>query len=282
MSMGEANPVPTTAPPTCYRHPDRETYVRCQRCDRPICPDCMRPAAVGFQCPECVAAGGRTAAQPRTVLGGAIRPGNSVVTTTLIALNVFVFLLQQTGAGLERRFGLVPVAVDRDGQYYRLITAAFLHANVLHILFNMWALYVVGSQLEQTLGRSRYLTLYVLSALGGSTLYYLVAPIGSNGVGASGAVFGLFGALFVVARRLALDSSGIVTIIVINIVFSFTFPNVAWQAHLGGLITGALLAAAYAYSPRPLRRAAALAAPTGLAVLLAIGVLARTASLATG
>lgn len=273
--------MPPAEPPTCYRHPGRETYVRCQRCDRPICPDCMRPAAVGYQCPECVAEGRRSAPAARTTLGGVVHANPAMVTTGLIGLNVLAYLLQLAQPSLTQRYGLLPAAVA-GGEYYRLFTSAFLHASVLHILFNMWALYVVGSQLEPALGRARYLVLYLLSAVGGSTLYYLIAPQFALGIGASGAVFGLFGALFVVARRLAANSGGILAIIVLNVIFSFTFPNVAWQAHLGGLLTGALVAAAYAYAPRRLRTPVGLAVPAVLITASVIAVLSRTAVLTGG
>ena len=142
-----------------------------------------------------------------------------------------------------------------DGQWYRLITNTFLHEPGLsgigpaHIIFNMWALIVVGPSLERLLGRVRFLTVYLVSGLAGSVLFYLVAPPATLALGASGAIFGLFGAWFVVARRLRLDSRAIVFLIVINLVISFAFSGIAWQAHVGGLVAGAALTAAYAYAP---------------------------------
>jgi membrane associated rhomboid family serine protease len=230
-------PESPTESPSCYRHPGRRTYVRCNRCERYICGDCMRAAAVGHQCVECVQEGARTVRQPRTRFGGRQRSATPVVTYALIAINV---------------------AAVADGQLYRLVTAAFLHYGATHLLLNMWALYVVGPPLEICLGRLRFGALYALSGLGGSVLVYLLAPLNTATAGASGAIFGLFGATFVVAKRLTLDVRWVVAVIVINLVFTFVVPavssqQISWQAHVGGLVTGGLVAAAYVYAPRERR-----------------------------
>lgn len=188
--------------PTCYRHPGRRTYVRCTRCDRYICGECMRVGPVGHQCAECVREGARAVRQPRTPFGGRQRSATPVVTYTLISLNALVFVMQVTVMGLERQLALWPPAVA-SGQTYRLVTSAFLHYGAMHLLLNMWALYVVGPPLEMWLGRLRFGALYAVSALGGSVLVYLIAPLNTATAGASGAVFGLFGATFMVARRLS-------------------------------------------------------------------------------
>jgi len=244
----------SAAAPTCYRHPGRPACVRCTRCERYLCPDCMRPRTVGHQCVECVQAGARTIRQPRTRFGGRRRSATPLVTYVLIAINVLAFILQMTSAGLERQLTLWPPAVA-DGQLYRLVTAAFLHYGATHLLLNMWALYVVGPPLEMWLGRLRFGALYGLSGLGGSVLVYLLSPLNTATAGASGAIFGLFGATFVVGKRLALDVRWVVAIIVINLAFTFVIPAVSsqlisWQAHVGGLVTGGLVAAAYVYPPR--------------------------------
>jgi membrane associated rhomboid family serine protease len=264
--------------PTCYRHPGRETYVRCTRCDRYICPDCMRSAAVGHQCVECVRAGGRTVRQARTVFGGRVST-TPMVTYTLIALNVVAFVLQSADRGLERRYALAASAVAADGQYERLVTAAFLHYGIAHLLLNMWALYVVGQPLEQWLGRLRFTALYGLSALGGSVMVYLLAAPNTLTAGASGAVFGLFGAIFVVSKRLNYDVRGIAVLIVINLVFTFTFSGISWQGHIGGLITGSALALAYAYAPRQSRTLVQLGASLAVAAAAVVLVALRTGQL---
>ncbi|HZB29838.1 MAG TPA: rhomboid family intramembrane serine protease [Streptosporangiaceae bacterium] len=278
MSTTEPAPGQQAETPSCYRHPGRETYVRCTRCDRYICPDCMRSAAVGHQCVECVRAGGRTMRQARTVFGGRVST-TPVVTYTLIALNVVAFVLQSADRGLERRYALAAVAVAFDGQYERLVTSAFLHYGIAHLLLNMWALYVVGQPLEQWLGRLRFSALYGLSALGGSVMVYLLSAPNTLTAGASGAVFGLFGAIFVVSKRLNYDVRGIAVLIVINLVFTFTFSGISWQGHIGGLITGSALALAYAYAPRQSRTLIQLGASLAIAAAVVVLIVLRTGQL---
>jgi membrane associated rhomboid family serine protease len=176
-----------------------------------------------------------------------------VITYALIALNVLTFALQMSIRGLQQQLVLWPPAVA-DGQLYRLVTSAFLHYGATHLLLNMWALYVVGPPLEMLLGRLRFGALYAVSLLGGAVLVYLLT-LNTATAGASGAVFGLFGATFVVAKRLNLDMRWVVLVIVINLVFTFVARGISWQGHVGGLVTGALVAAAYVYPPREHRNA---------------------------
>ncbi|KAA1244885.1 rhomboid family intramembrane serine protease [Mycobacterium simiae] len=282
MSFPSAPQSPVEAP-TCYRHPGRPTFVRCTRCERYICPDCMRDAAVGHQCVECVQAGARTIRQPRTRFGGRQRSTTPVVTYTLIALNVLAFVLQMTLRGVGKQLVLWSPAVA-DGQLYRLVTAAFLHYGATHLLLNMWALYVVGPPLEMWLGRLRFGALYALSGLGGSVLVYLLSPLNAATAGASGAIFGLFGAMFMVAKRLNVDVRGVVAVIVINLVFTFAIPAVtshliSWQGHLGGLVTGALIAAAYVYPPSERRNLIQAVATVIAVAVFAAAIWWRTAQL---
>ncbi|VEG50428.1 rhomboid family protein [Mycolicibacterium chitae] len=262
--------------PVCYRHPDRTTYAQCNRCGRYVCGDCMRAAAVGHQCVDCVRAGAASVRQPRTQLGGRLHgSGQPVVTYTLIGINVVMFILQMASGQLERELTLWPPAVA-DGEVYRLVTSAFLHYGAMHILFNMWALYVVGPPLEMALGRLRFGLLYGLSALGGSLLVYLLSPINTATAGASGAIFGLFGATFVIGRRLNLDVRWVVILIGLNLVITFVAPlagagQISWQGHLGGLAAGALVAAAFVYAPARQRNAVAAAVTAGfLAMFVAL------------
>lgn len=249
-----SGPVPVTPVPVCPRHPDRESYVRCQRCERPTCPECQRPAAVGVQCVDCVAAGARTVVEPRTTFGGRVRRGRPVVTTTVIAVCVLVWLLQRL-PGTTERFAFVPVLAASEP--WRFLTAAFLHSpsGFTHILFNLLALWLTGPYLEAVLGRLRFAVLYLACAAGGSVGSLLLAtPYGPSwvtaSVGASGAVFGLFGALVVVQRRLNQQVGQVVGVIAINGVIGFVVPGIAWQAHLGGLVTGLVLGAVLAHAPR--------------------------------
>jgi membrane associated rhomboid family serine protease len=263
----------TQQPPVCPRHPDRVAYVRCQRCGRPACPECQRPAPVGVHCVDCVAEAARTSREGRTAFGGRVRGGRPVVTLTIIALCAVSYVLQLAVPGWTSRWAFSPVA----GAYepWRFLTAAFLHSpgQVFHILFNMIALWMVGPYLESTLGRARFATLYLVSALGGSVGAVLLAPATGTWltamVGASGAVFGMFGAVLVVLRRTGRDAGPIIGILVLNGVLGFVLPGIAWQAHLGGLVVGALLGAAYAYAPRDRRALVGWAAPVALVVVLA-------------
>ena len=249
----------------------------------------MRSASVGFQCPECVAEGAKTVRTPRTAFGGRVALDGARVTMSLIAINVAVFVIGFGVPNVDLRFDNVALAGDpltgqligvAQGQYYRLLTSAFLHAGVLHILFNMFALAQLGPVLEQSLGRARYLALYLLSALGGSVAGYLLAPTNQPSVGASGAIFGLFGAYYVVVRRLGGETGPIVVLLVVNLVITFSVPNIDWRAHLGGLATGALIAAVYAYAPRgPRQGQLHAAACVAVGVALAVAVVLRTAAL---
>lgn len=277
MTMPHPAQTPAGAP-SCYRHPDRPTYVSCTRCGRPVCPDCMRSAAVGHQCVDCVQAAAASIPAATTVFGGVPRTGKPVISYGLIAANVAVFLLQLTSQTVVYRLALIPVFVAA-GDYYRLVSSAFVHFGIIHLLFNMWALYVLGPPLEQHLGRLRFGALYGLSALGGSTLVYLFSPVNVPTAGASGAVFGLFAATFVAAKRLNLDVRWVVTLIAVNLVITFSIPGISWQGHLGGLITGGLVAAAYVYAPRERRNAVQAAASVVTLVVLAALILMRTGSL---
>jgi membrane associated rhomboid family serine protease len=251
----------------------------------------MRAASVGFQCPDDVAAGARTVRQGRTVFGGRISGDTSRVSIALVALNVLVFLLGLAVGerSLQESYGNIPgpvllgpgeVGGVAVGEYYRLLTAAFLHAGIFHLAMNMFALAMLGPTLESALGRSRFLALYMLSALGGSTLSFLLSAPNQLGVGASGAIFGLFGAYYVVVRRLGGETRSIVMLLVINLVITFTIPIIDWRAHLGGLLTGALVAAALAYIPRGPRRTALQVAACAVVLVLLVGlVAARTAML---
>ncbi|WP_324650188.1 rhomboid family intramembrane serine protease [Georgenia sp. H159] len=240
-------------PPVCPRHPDRVSYVRCQRCNRPVCPECQRPAAVGVQCVDCVARAQAAVPARRTVFGGRVREGRPVVTISLVALCVIAYVALRAGG--DARIHLVFVPFLGEAEPYRFLSAAFMHGGFLHLAVNMYALWIVGSVLEPALGRWRFLALYLVSAVGGSVgVLLFAAPDGlawlTPVVGASGAVFGLFGAIGLALRRLGRDTTQIVVLIVINTVIGFTIPNIAWQAHLGGLVTGLVLAAAYVYAPR--------------------------------
>ncbi len=255
--------------PGCYRHPDRETGVCCTRCERPICPECMVSASVGFQCPECVRGGSGTghapgASQPRTLAGGTVTADPRRLTKALLGVNLLVFLVQLTlGDRFTDRFDLIGLAYVpelgsiegvADGQWYRLLTSMFLHGGYVHIMFNMLSLWWIGGPLEEALGRARYLALYLVSGLAGSALTYLIADANQPSLGASGAIFGLFGATAVLMRRLRYDMRPIIVLLAINLIFTFSPGfNISWEAHLGGLVSGVLIGYAMVHAPRERR-----------------------------
>jgi membrane associated rhomboid family serine protease len=236
----------------------------------------LRSAAVGQQCVDCVQAAAGSVPPARTAAGGLLRDGAPVVTYALMAVNIAVYILQMAIPRLVNRFALIPGPVAAWGQYDRLLTSAFMHYGIVHILFNMYALYVLGPQLERHLGRMRFTALYLLSALGGSVVVYLFSPLNAATAGASGAIFGLFGATLVAARRLRLDVRSLIVLIVINLVITFTVPGISWQGHIGGLVTGALVAAAYLYAPRAQRNLVQAGFSIGLLALFAVLVSWRT------
>ncbi|MEU4552556.1 rhomboid family intramembrane serine protease [Micromonospora violae] len=296
---------PTT--PVCYRHPGRETYVRCTRCDRPICPDCMREASVGHQCPECVNEGRRSVRPARTAFGGGTAGRHGYVTKGIIALNVLLMVLSIAsdrggdaavgGSGFGGLMGgstpltnwgsVLGLAVFpdgtlggiADGEWYRLVTAMFLHYGVIHLLLNMWALWVLGRSLEANLGPLRFGALYLIAGLGGNVAAYLFSAQNSATAGASTAVFGLFAALIIIGRKMGRDVSQVLPILVINLVFTLTVPGISIPGHLGGLAFGALMALVLAYAPRGRRTLVQVAGGAIILMVLLALVLFRTAQL---
>jgi membrane associated rhomboid family serine protease len=287
--------------PVCYRHPGRETYIRCTRCNRPICPDCMNEASVGFQCPECVRAGVRSTQPARTAFGGGQAGRRGYVTKALIAVNALVYLgivalggvHAAIGSGanvlaggttrLELQLGVIGLYGDGGalhgvaaGEYYRLITAMFVHLSILHIATNMWALWILGRYLETTLGPARYLALYLVCGFGGNVVVYLFSAPNQLSAGASTAIFGLFAAIFFVNRKLGLSNSGLIVLIVINLGITFLVPQISIWGHLGGLVTGVLAGLGLAYAPRAHRVGVQAATLGGLAAVLVVLTVVRT------
>jgi membrane associated rhomboid family serine protease len=271
----------------------------------------MNDAAVGHQCPECVAEGRRTQRPVRTTFGGSMAGVNGYVTITLIAINVLMLLASIASAGGgDAMFGggfggllgggtpltdwgavkglttcrfedtgvtfTIPGGVA-EGEFYRLVTSMFLHYGILHLLLNMWALWILGRTLEGVLGPVRFLALYFVSGFGGSVAAYLFTPA-SPTAGASGAIFGLFAALFVVLRRLGRDTSSVLPVLVINVAISFA-PGISLAGHLGGLVTGAVIAVALAYAPRKTRNWVVAGTVAGLLLFMGTLVVIQTIAL---
>jgi membrane associated rhomboid family serine protease len=268
----------------------------------------MNEASVGFQCPDCVRSGAKTQRQVRTAFGGSKAGASGTVTISLIVINVLAFVATIISAGANAGRGvaggglggllgnvtplhewgaLVPYftgfrdGIDThirvagpsvaDGEWYRLVTSMFLHFGVLHLLMNMWALWVLGRPLEAALGRWRFLALYLLCGLGGSVLAFGLGSPNVPSAGASGAIFGLFSVLILVLRRLKLSIASVLPVLLINLVITFSLHGyISWQAHIGGLITGAVAGAGFAFAPQKNRTAVQLATIAGTLVLLGV------------
>lgn len=241
----------------CYRHPDRETGVSCSECGRGICPDCMTFSPVGIRCPDHAGRQKVVRGIPRKTPAQMLRAGGSdVVTRALIGINVGIYLLQLAGGAsinansgwIYEHFALFIQAIDSSGnvvgldqgEWYRLLTAAFLHYGPIHLGMNMLALWWIGRPLEDWLGPVRYLLLYAVSGLAGSAGALLLNP-GAITVGASGAIFGILGAAIVLERQgtFVLGGSAI-TLLVVNLAFTFAVPGISRGGHLGGLAGGVL------------------------------------------
>lgn len=260
----------------CYRHPDRQSFVLCQRCGRTICPQCQTQAAVGVQCPECVKVGRASIPRRKPAIVTAFRPGGTqpVVTYTLIALCVIVFILQNIPGVRDyvTTFGVYR-PVYTAILPWTMITAMFLHGSIIHILLNMYSLFIFGPIMERLLGRGRFLALYLISGFGGSVAVLLLAPA-SAVLGASGAIFGLLGAFFVIQRRLGGNNIQLLIVIALNLVIGF-LPNlnISWQAHVGGLVAGAAVAFVFLRTRHPSQRMLQLVLVGGVvAALLALTV----------
>lgn len=269
--------------PRCYRHPDREATILCQRCSKPICVECMVEAAVGFQCPSCVSSGHRETRQHRVNPGGFIPRGPQAATVSLIGANVVTYVVVLLSGGLSGTLGrylaLAPQGVcgSADGAFlfrnmtydacitrpglvwypgvssgavWQVLTSAFLHSGVIHLGFNMMALWFLGPQLEMAVGKAKFLTLYFTSALVASVFVVWLSNPFSTTVGASGAIFGLLGTFLVLTIKQGSDYRPFLIWLGLNVAFTFTSSGISWQGHLGGFVGGAAVAAIWAYLPR--------------------------------
>jgi membrane associated rhomboid family serine protease len=274
----------------CYRHPDRQSFIHCQRCGRTICPQCQTQAAVGVQCPECVREGRQQVAASRPgLVSRLIGTGSTpIVTYALIASCVLLYVVQWVSGGtLTNAWVLNPSLIA--SQPWRLVTSEFLHSTgfIPHLLFNMYALFIFGPALERFLGRARYLALYLIGGVGASlgvVLLYQLAIVTDNAsstwlggflqpgsaLGASGAVFALMGALLVLRKAMGLQLTQILVVVLVNVAFGFIAPGIAWEAHLGGLAIGAAIAGVYLVTRRPEQRLPQILAVAGIVVGLAV------------
>lgn len=271
--------------PGCVRHPDRPTGLRCVRCDRPACPDCLRDASVGMQCVDCVAQAERTTRRSTTVAGARLRE-KPILVPVLIAINVVIFAITALQAGSMRNFAsalfgdfaMLPLTVAA-GEWWRLLSSGFLHIGFLHLAMNMIALWVIGRDLELLLGRSRFIAVYALSLLGGSVAVFLFGAVNAPVAGASGAIYGLMGGIAIAALRLKISMRPVLIVIGLNIVLSISIPGISLLGHLGGLVLGVAATAAMVYAPRQNRNLVQAGAVAGLLVVMIAVIITRDVQL---
>lgn len=261
MSSDSGYGATSSVAPTCYRHSSETTYVRCQRCERPVCGACQIQAPVGVLCPDCVHQAQAQAPRARVIRPNTDKP---VVTYTLIAITAFVYVLQWIpGLNITEAFAYAPhfsygeyTAVGGSYEPWRMLTSVFTHSTgfIFHILLNMYTLWIFGQLLERMLGGTRFLLLYLASGLAGSLGVMYWGDHLVYVVGASGAIFGLLGAFLVIQRKLGGDTTQLLVLVGINLVIGF-LPgmSISWQAHLGGLIGGALLGFIFVQTRSPQR-----------------------------
>jgi membrane associated rhomboid family serine protease len=261
-----------TATQTCYRHPNRVTGVSCSSCGRPICPDCMTPTPVGMRCPDC-------ARQKTKVHNMRTMRGDPRVTIGIIIVCAVAFLASgsigfgtSSSSRLIQEFAVWGPGIDVLNQYYRLVTGAFLHVNLLHIGFNMYLLWILGQMLEPMLGSGRFAALYVTALLWGSFGALVVTP-DAHTVGASGAVFGLMGAAAVELRSRGVNpfKTDIGVLILFNLGLSFLLAGISIGGHIGGLIGGALAGMALGYADSRRSRGLGYAACAVLSIFAIAG-----------
>ncbi|MEU4557418.1 rhomboid family intramembrane serine protease [Actinoplanes sp. NPDC023936] len=299
--MSEA---PSTVP-MCYRHPSRETLITCSRCERPICTSCMNDASIGHQCPDCVKEGRRNQRPARTAFGGSRAGQLGYATTAIIVINSLVMVASAVLGGPRAIFGsgswgllgsgtsltdwgevlglaLYPSGELHgiaNGEWYRLVTGMFLHYGVLHLLLNMMLVAQLGRYLEAQLGPARFIALYLIAGVGGNVAAYLFQAPNQPSAGASTATFGLVIAAIVLNRRTGRDSSQLVPLLVINLIFTFTIPGISIAGHLGGLVAGALACAALVYANRPNRTMKQVIGCAVLVAVLVVAAVVRTQSI---
>lgn len=299
---------------TCYRHPDRVTRIYCRRCNRPICGECMVAAAVGFQCPDCVRQDRRTTRRGRGLFGGQTPTNPRLTTIVLIVINAVVWGVIQLAGHWQSRLidflGLMPTGYCQatnspgmyfpnagkmacqamangqwlpgaaDGAWWQVVTSIFTHVWIVHLGLNCLTLFFLGPPLESLLGRARFLATYGIAGLAGSLAVLLFTPVNTVSYGASGALFGLMGALLVLFWRRRLDIRQLLLWLGLNIVMTFVQPNISWQAHLGGLFGGALVAVILAFVPAT-KRSLQWALLAVVAVVIVAGMVLRALVLTT-
>jgi membrane associated rhomboid family serine protease len=289
--VNQAFSTPAPAEPAamfCKNHPKRPTRITCRRCGQPICADCMIPAAVGYQCPQCVKAHTKQTRINEGPYGGAISSNPMMTSVIIVGINVAVFVLIAATGGPTSFFtsllGLMPSGMCviegtnswypnvpdpqvcasiadatwmpgvAEGAIWQPFTSIFTHVSALHLLTNSVSLIFIGPPVERVVGRARFLALYLVAGLFGSAFVMWLSGAQSLSYGASGSIFGLLGALLIISLKLRYDIKQLIFWIGLNVVITFTGSNISWQAHLGGLIGGAIATVALLYAPSGPRR----------------------------
>jgi membrane associated rhomboid family serine protease len=281
---------PTDALPACYRHPGRHTGLRCTRCDRPTCPECLRDAAVGQQCVECVNQGQRSTRQKVSWTGARPVDRQPVLVYLLIAVNVVIYAITAVQAGsfagnanspLFDAWVMWPRQAAVNGEWWRVVTGGFLHIGFIHIAVNMLSLWILGRDLERVLGRVRFAAVYFLSLIGGSIAVMVFASPDTGAAGASTALYGLMGCYLVAVLRLKLNPRPILITLAVNVFITFSLPGISIQGHFGGLVVGAIAMAAIVYAPRENRPRWQGIALSALFVVLVLIYVTKAAQLAS-
>jgi membrane associated rhomboid family serine protease len=249
------NAGPDFSPPgfaPCYRHPERMTGISCQRCNRPICGECMNPASVGFQCPSCVTAGRASVRAPRTAFGAVLKPGGGTATKVVMGALAVEWVLNLISGGLLNQLLVMSNEAIYAGQFWRLLTASLTSGSILGVLINVLVLWIAGRAIESELGAWRFVVLYLAAGLGGATLLFVFGPYGSAGFGAAAAVMGLLAANAIFKHKMREDVRADIGLFILLILYSVLvgFRSFGWLMLIGGIIVGALVGIVLAYAPR--------------------------------
>jgi membrane associated rhomboid family serine protease len=274
------NAGPDFSPPgfaPCYRHPERMTGISCQRCDRPICGECMNPASVGFQCPSCVASRRASGRAPRTAFGAVLKPGGGTATKVVMGALAVEWVLNLVSGGLLNGLLVMSNEAIYAGQFWRLFTASLTSGSILGVLMNLLVLWLAGRAIESELGASRFVALYVATGLGGATLLFVFGPYGSGGFGAAAAVIGLLAANAIFKQKIREDVRADIGLFILLILYSILvgFRSFGWLMLIGGVLVGALVGIVLAYAPRRNRSAAQLVGLLGVITICLVAVVLK-------
>jgi membrane associated rhomboid family serine protease len=264
---------------SCYRHPDRMTGISCQRCQKPICGECMHTASVGFQCPKCVGAGRSEVRQPRTLFGASLAPRDGRATYVLMGLLAGVFVLDLITRGLVADLLVMFNIAVLQGEFWRLLTASLVSGGLLGTLMNLLVLWLAGRALESALGGWRFVLLFLCAGLGGMTLFFLIAPWNSAALGASSAIVGLLAANAIGKSKTGEDIRGDISLLILLVGYAVLvgFSSFGWLGLIGGIAVGGLSGAVLAYAPRQNRFVVQLVGLLGVALVCFGAVVAKIA-----